>query len=270
MCEYVRIEFMAELSKREIEFIQAAAQFLERPGFLIRAANAIGKPLELAQKSLPQAVQAKISAAVEKSLEKTLAISISTLPPETQQELPRRPLVQGKTHTLATAVTGAVGGFFGPLALAVELPLTTGIMFRSIASIARSFGEDLNDSAVRMECLQVFAMGSQQSTADDAMNSAYFSQRVAFSSFIKNTTEKGAASLLTSVIARVAARYEIVVTEKFVVESLPFLGAAGGALINTAFTNYFNETAYYHFGLRYLEKKYGLEEVQKIYLDKMK
>lgn len=260
---------MENLSRREIEFIEAAAKFLEKPGFMIRAANALGKPLELAQKALPQTVQEKISAAVQKSLQKTLDISIATLPPPERETLPKRPLVQGKGHTAATAITGAIGGFFGPLALAVELPITTGIMFRSIANIARSFGEDLNDSEVRMECLHIFAMGSQQSSADDAMKSAYLSQRIAFNSFIKNTTEKGAASVLARLIARVASKYEVVVAEKFVIESLPFLGAAGGAVINTAFTNYFNETAYYHFGLRYLERKYGLEIVQKYYLDKI-
>lgn len=260
---------MENLSRREILFIQTAAEFLERPGFLIRAANAVGKPLELAQKALPKGVQEKIAAAVEKSLHKTLDISISTLPLEEKQELPKRPRTQGKGHAAATAFTGAIGGFFGPLALAVELPITTAIMFRSIANIARSFGEDLNHPEVRMECLQIFAMGSQQTSADDAMKSAYLSQRIAFNSFISSTTEKGAASLLNRLVARVASKYEVVVAEKFVVESLPFLGAAGGAVINTAFTHYFNETAYYHFGLRYLERKYGVEVVQNIYLEKI-
>lgn len=261
---------MDPLSSREIEFIRTAAAFLEHPGFLIRAANAVGKPLELAQKTLPKAVQEKISFAVEKSLKKTLEISISTLAARENQNLPRRPRTQGKSHTLATAMTGAVGGFLGPLALAVELPITTGIMFRSIANIARSFGEDLSDPEVRMECLNIFAMGSQQSSADDAMKSAYLSQRIAFEGFIRNTTEKGAAAILARLIARVAARYEIIVTEKFVAGTVPFLGAAGGALINTAFTNYFNDTAYYHFGLRYLEKKYGTEVVQQIYLERVR
>lgn len=261
---------MDNLSRREIEFIESAAEFLERPGFMIRAANAVGKPLELAQKALPQKVQEKITEAVQKSLHKTLDISIATLPPIESQELPRRPLTQGKGHAAATAVTGALGGFFGPLALVVELPVTTGIMFRSIANIARSFGEDLNDADVRMECLQIFAMGSQHSSADDAMKSAYISQRIAFNSFIKSTSEKGAAALLTRLVASVASKYEVVVAEKFVIESLPFLGAAGGAVINTAFTSYFNETAYYHFGLRYLERKYGVESVQQIYLEKIR
>src|SRR5437868_3634811 len=75
MCAILTL--MENLSRREIEFIEAAAKFLEKPGFLIRAANAVGKPLELAQKALPQKVQEKISAAVQKSLQKTLDISIA-------------------------------------------------------------------------------------------------------------------------------------------------------------------------------------------------
>lgn len=260
---------MSKLSQREIDFIGVAAHFLEHPSFLIRMANTLGKPLELAQKNLPQSIQKKIAHAVEASLQKTLEISIFTLPPMQIQELPRRPLMDGQTHTLATAFTGAIGGFLGPLALAVELPITTGIMFRSIANIARSFGEDVSDADVRGECLQIFAMGSSQSVEDDALKSSYFSQRLAFNSFIKNITQKGAFPLL-SLVTRVASRYEIVVAEKFIVESLPFLGAVGGATINSIFTNYFNETAYYHFGLRYLERKYGAHTIQKIYLQNIR
>lgn len=260
---------MNELTEREKEFIRDAAQFLENPGFLIHAANALGKPLELMQKSLPKAIQGKLSDAVEKALHKTLDISISTLSKSELESFPKKPLLQGKKHTLAAAAAGAVGGFFGAAALAVELPITTGIMFRSIANIAQSFGEDLSDPHVRMECLQVFAMGSPQSVADDAMNSSYFAQRLAFNSFLKNAAEKGAASVLSRFITRIASRYESVVAEKIVAEGLPILGAAGGALINSAFTNYFNKTAYYHFGLRHLEKKFGPHQIQKIYLESL-
>src|SRR5437868_5774723 len=122
---------MEKLSRREQEFIRTAAQFLERPGFLIQAANTLGKPLELMQKTLPKSLQNKITTVVEKSLQKTLEISISTLRPAENQDLPKQPLLQGKRHSLAAAVTGAVGGFFGPVAIAIELPITTGIMFRS-------------------------------------------------------------------------------------------------------------------------------------------
>lgn len=261
---------MEKLSRREQEFIQTAAHFLERPGLMIQVANTLGKPLEMLQHSLPAEVQGKIAGIVEKSLQKTLEISISTLPKATDQALPKQPLQQGRHHTFAAAAMGALGGFFGPATLALELPITTAIMFRSIANTAQSFGEDLQDPQVRLECLQVFAMGAPQSTGDDAMNSAYFSQRLAFHTFIKKASEKGAASLLARFIARVASEYQIVVAQKLLAESLPVIGAVGGAAINSAFTNFFNQTAYYHFGLRYLERKYNLETVQKIYFEALK
>ena len=47
-----------------------------------------------------------------------------------------------RLHTLGAAVSGGVGGF-GPLAMLVEVPVTTGIIFRSIADIARSEGESI-------------------------------------------------------------------------------------------------------------------------------
>jgi hypothetical protein len=230
----------------------------------------LGKPLELVQKTLPKALQAKLATVLEKSLQKTLKISISTLPPTAHQTLPKEPLLQGKYHSIATAITGALGGFFGPAGIAIELPITTGLMFRSIANTAQSFGENLLDPNVRMECLQVFAMGSPQSNADDAMTSAYFSQRLAFNTFLNKAAEKGAASMLTRVIARVASRYQIVVTEKIIAEAVPIFGAVGGAVINSAFTNFFNQTAYYHFGLRHLERKYDLETIEQIYSDSLK
>lgn len=258
---------METLSEHEKEFILAAARFLENPGFLIKAANVLGKPLEAVQKKLPESLQKKVSAAAENALSKTLDISISTLSPDSLSE---PPLQLGKKHAFATGFTGAIGGFFGPLALAMELPLTTGIIFRSIASIAQSFGEDLSDPHVRLECLQVFAMGSPQNTLDDAMNSSYFSQRLAFNAFLKNASESGMASLLARFITRVAARYEVVVAEKIMAEAIPIIGAAGGAAINVAFTNFFNNTAYYHFGLRRLERKYGTQTIQEIYLDTLR
>lgn len=258
------------LSEREIEFIKLAAAFLETPGFLIQAANALGKPLELMQKKLPRPVQIALSRATERALYKTLDISIATLAESPPSPQLRQPLWEGQKHTLAAATAGALGGFFGAATLALELPLTTGIIFRSIANIARDFGEDLQDPAVRMECLQIFAMGSPETSADDALNSSYFTQRLAFAAYLGNLAEKGSASLMSRLITRIASRYELVVTEKVLVEALPILGAVGGAVINSAFTNYFNQTSYYHFGLRRLERKYGTDVIRKIYLESLR
>ena len=58
--------------------------------------------------------------------------------------------------------SGAIGGAFGFAALAVELPISTTILLRSIAEIARAEGEDLSRPEARLACLEVFALGGQK------------------------------------------------------------------------------------------------------------
>ena len=41
-----------------------------------------------------------------------------------------------------------------------DIPLTTGLMLRSIAGIARGFGEDPSTEEGRRACLEVFALGT--------------------------------------------------------------------------------------------------------------
>ena len=64
--------------------------------------------------------------------------------------------------------SGAVGGSFGLAALAIELPISTIIMLRSIGDVARSEGEDLTSSETALACLQVFALGGLKGEADAA------------------------------------------------------------------------------------------------------
>ncbi|MEK6554310.1 MAG: EcsC family protein, partial [Bdellovibrionota bacterium] len=71
-------------------------------------------------------------------------------------------------------------------------------------------------------------------------------------------------------MARIAAEFKIVVTEKMILESLPVVGAIGGAVINAAFSNYFNKAAHYHFGIKTLERRYGAEQVSAAYTKLLK
>ena len=61
-------------------------------------------------------------------------------------------------------------------ALPVELPVSTTIMLRSIADIARSEGEDLSDPETALACVEVFALGGRPGSAD-ASESGYFAVR---------------------------------------------------------------------------------------------
>jgi hypothetical protein len=141
-------------------------------------------------------------------------------------------------------------------------------MLRSIVATAAEFGFDTRDPQVQLECLYVLSLGSPNSMADDSLKSAYWTSRIAFLDLIRNASKelgRTSAPFLVKFLARVASRFELVVSEKVVAEAMPVIGAVGGGVINTAFTNHFNDCARYHFGLRALEKKYGEAEVQTLY-----
>jgi len=68
-----------------------------------------------------------------------------------------------------------------------------------------------------------------------------------------------------SLINRIAAKFQIEVTEKLAAQAIPIVGAATGSLINAAFTDHFNRVAKFHFGIVRLERIHGREAVQVAY-----
>jgi dihydroxyacid dehydratase/phosphogluconate dehydratase len=82
-------------------------------------------------------------------------------------------------------------------------------------------------------------------------------------------TRKGladkSAPVIVRFIARVAARFSIVVSEKAVAQAVPVVGALGGALINTLFIGHFQDIGRAHFTIRRLERRHGPETVRRIY-----
>jgi hypothetical protein len=67
-------------------------------------------------------------------------------------------------------------------------------------------------------------------------------------------------------IAQIAARFGVPVSEKAMAQSLPIVGAAGGALINTLFIDHFQDVGRGHFIVRRLERTYDPELVRREYL----
>jgi hypothetical protein len=175
-------------------------------------------------------------------------------------------------HKLAGGFSGALGGAFGLSALAVELPLSTAIMLRSIADIARSEGEDLTSVESRLACLEVFALGGP-GAGDDAAETGYYAVRASLAKALneaaqhiahKGLAEKG-APVLVRFITQIAARFGALVSEKAAAQAVPVIGAAGGAGINLLFITHFQETARGHFIVRRLERTYGQAVVQAAY-----
>ena len=75
----------------------------------------------------------------------------------------------------------------------------------------------------------------------------------------------GASPALVRFIAQVAARFNVVVSQKLIAQAVPGIGAVGGALVNVAFNDHFERVARHHFGLRALERQHGNEAVQAAY-----
>jgi hypothetical protein len=73
------------------------------------------------------------------------------------------------------------------------------------------------------------------------------------------------APVLLRLVAEIASRFGIVVSEKVAAGAVPVIGALGGATINVAFTDHFQNVARGHFIIRRLERKYGGERVRSLY-----
>ena len=76
---------------------------------------------------------------------------------------------------------------------------------------------------------------------------------------------KGGAPALIRLIALIASRFGVVVSQKAAAQLVPVLGAAGGAIINTIFIGHYQDMARGHFIVRRLERKYGEEAVHLAY-----
>jgi EcsC protein family len=73
------------------------------------------------------------------------------------------------------------------------------------------------------------------------------------------------APVLVRLIAQIASRFGVVVTQKLAAQAVPLVGALGGAAVNYAFIDHFQEVARAHFVVRRLERRYGKDAVRAAY-----
>ncbi len=283
-----------DLSPEDLAALRRAVRALEQPGLAARLSAAAGAPLEMIGRSLPAPVTEVVGRSTEAAMRGALRVALATLPrkevvadadgsadtavavverAETRIEgrLARLLGSSETAHKALAAVTGAVGGAFGLATLAVELPVSTTIMLRSIAEIAREEGEDLETPEGALACVQVFALGGRP--GQNLSESGYFAVRAALAKTMaeaaryagsKTLLDQGAPALVRFT-AQIAARFGIVVSQKVAAQAVPILGALGGATVNTAFMNHFQTMARGHFTVRRLERTYGPETVRAAY-----
>lgn len=262
----------------DYQSLKQAVDLLESPSLTARLSSLLGTTIETAIEALPDAVTDKINEAVGAALSSAADAALWSL-----ENSPNTP-ASTKLHKLYAFGSGAIGGAFGFAALFIELPITTTIMMRSVADVARSEGFDLNEFATKEACIEVFALGGN-SDADDAADTGYYIARgfttKAMQHASKEVIERAAmhgvdgvsriapeqaGKWLAQLIETVAKRFGITISGKFAAQIVPVIGALTGGTINTLFTDFYQDMARGHFIVKRLEIKYGYELIKSEYL----
>jgi hypothetical protein len=257
----------SSLTSADLADIDRAIRLLERPGFAVRLADYAGQPINRVLRLLPARANDGLRAAVNAAIGKCLDMALQSLDPAAKTARPPPKWLA----TMATGVTGGVSGFFGPAALPIELPLTTTMMLRTIAEIARREGEDLTLVEARLACLEVFALGGRGREAKREIG--YYATRAVLTKLTSDAAallvERGVADASAPIIMRlvgeIASRFGLVVTERVAAGAVPVLGAVGGATINMIFMDHFQTVARGHFAIRRLERRFGAGTVRRRY-----
>jgi hypothetical protein len=255
------------LSPTDLADLRYAKGLLEHVSLSTRIANAVGAPVERIFGLLPKVASDLVNSATTRALQAATHFALMTL-----DDRPRKSTEW--LHKSVVAVTGGAGGAFGIGALAIELPVSTVVMLRSIADVARSEGEVISSPDARLACLEVFALGGR-SADDDRSESAYFAVRATLAKALSEAAaviaERGIAQegspAIVRFIAQIAARFGIPVSEKIAAQSVPVIGAAGGVVINLLFIDHFQDVARGHFIVRRLERTCGADVVKQAYLE---
>ena len=246
--------------------LTAAIKRLEEPGVAGKMTTLAGRPAELVARALPGPAAAIVAKAAETALMRALDIALFSLH--------GRRFIGGRVvHSALASASGAVGGAFGLIALPVELPVSTAIMLRTIAEIAREEGEDLSDPRTRLACLEVFALGHTGRAAPDDAEADYFALRVllarglalAADTLVHKGTAHSSSALMHRALSHIVARFTAVVSQKLALQGVAIIGAVGGAVVNLAFIEQYYGLARGHFTVRRLERVYGAEAVRAEY-----
>ena len=254
------------MQSEDLEDLRIAKRKLESPSLTVELAALIGQPLEAGFKLLPKRFSGQVQSITQAALLRAIDIAITSLgknPKSGKREA---------MHRWLSAGSGAIGGAVGLWSLPVEIPISTALVLRSIADIARDEGHDLTRLDVRMACLEVFALGGA-SSQDNAAESSYWlirgSLSKAFADAATHFAQRGLAAEgappLVRLATTLASRFSVNFSAQAAAKAIPIVSAVSGAAINLLFMQHFQEMARGHFIVKRLEAKYGSETVQQIY-----
>lgn len=257
MATQLPVLFEPGLSGSDHEALRAAVAALERQSFVARLAGLAGGKMGVVGLALSPKLQEAASLAAQKALTAALSVALTSLEDA-------RPGNSTRFHLRLAALTGGVGGAVGLAALPIELPLSTTIMLRSIADIARHEGENLREPATALACLEVFAL-SAHAAEGNLLEGGYLAVRSILAKSVSDAarfvTVRGVAQesapAMVRLVAQIAGRFGVVVSQKAAAQAAPLIGALSGAAINVAFTDHFQTLARGHFTMRRLERVYN-------------
>jgi EcsC protein family len=277
----------SRLSPEDRAALQRAVGELERTSLAIRLSAILGEQARNLTSFIPAPLADIANRAAGAAIRASLNLALKSLAGKPLQD--RRRL-----HKSLAVFAGAAGGAFGVSSLPLELPFSTTIILRSVADIARAEGHDLEDPRAVLACLEVFALGGRAASearfkfpdidARDArlkdgafLETGYFALRAILAKSVSEATSylagRGTASIsapaLVRFVAQIGTHFGVAVSQKFVAQTVPLIGAAGGAAINYAFADHFQAIARGHFTVMRLERRYG-ERIIRAEYDQMR
>ncbi len=244
------------LSSADLAALEQAVSALEKTSFAGRLAHVAGRQLGFAGRVISPRLQQVASTAASRALMAALHFAVSSLQGRPVEDLTLQ-------HRRLAMISGAIGGAMGLASLPLELPVSTTIMLRSIADIARGEGEDLRNPETAIACLQVFALGGHAEEGN-ILEGGYLALRGLFAKSVSDAARyvaaRGVAAdapALVRLVAQIASRFGVVVSQKTAAQAVPLIGALSGAAVNLAFVEHFQSLARGHFVVRRLERAYG-------------
>ena len=225
---------------------RAAVELLDARGVIMMVTEAVGHALDSVGGSIADFVEKKFGvdlkgkaeAIVETTLWKVQSGVVFGMDDTSDTER------WGWFHQLVAVASGATAGFVGAPGLLWDIPVTTGMIMRSVADIARSYpGENLASDETKRACIEVFAFGGPEAEDDDA-DTGYW--------LVRSGANHMAIELL---IKTVAARFGVTLGEKALAQAIPIAGLLAGGGLNYAFMDYYQQMARVHFAIRDVERR---------------
>lgn len=230
-----------ELTPEQSAAVTALAKRWHRAnGPVISTLNKLGSKIEDQLALVPKALREKVEELTADALERAYGVAAHG------KKLPDG---KGRATLAAAMLSGAAGGAGGVATALAELPFTVTVLLHAIRREAEAQGYDPDDPWIMAEALRTFSSGSPV-TADDGINTAFFSARMALT-----------GPALQGVIASVAPKLATALTQKLAAQAIPVLGAVSGAAMNAAFLRYYREMAAIRFSLLRLSETYGAASV---------